>query len=130
MLGWARPRHFGFGGLTKDETYRSGSGSSAGSHETRHGLHPGCGWLCRRQATVGGKRGEEGFGNRKGRGLHRQGITKGGICRGGNDELGVGTWNAGAAGAFPAFEAPNAQLENIRTEKPHAPYAVSSAMGN
>lgn len=33
MLGWARPRHFGFGGLTKGKTYRSGGGSSAGSHE-------------------------------------------------------------------------------------------------
>jgi hypothetical protein len=43
VLDWARPRRFGFGWLTKDQTSGSGSGSSAGSHETWHSLHVSCG---------------------------------------------------------------------------------------
>ncbi len=60
---------------------------------TRHDLHLGCGLLCRRrrrrrQTAVGGEEDKRGFGIRKGRGLHRQDITK--IFEGGNEVLECG----------------------------------------
>jgi len=98
---------------------------------TRHSLHPDCGRLCRRQAAVRGKRGEGGFGSREGRGLHRQGITNGGTCRGGKDGLWLGTWSADAAGALlQQLEPANAWVASVGKracwERPRAPIAVSA----
>ena len=97
---------------------------------TRHGLHPGCGRLCRRQAAVRGKRGEEGFGSREGRGLHRQDITrKEGGLSGGDGRGWRGVRMLLQARSCSWVGDLHARLEKLALERPRVPIAVSNCTG-